>query len=65
MEFPTPMPTSERLPARAQHGFAPFSSDVLAFDPKGGWQLGSYRYANETGNDGSWEINGEVVDALT
>ena len=63
MEYPQPTPTSQRLPARAASGFAPFSDDVLAFVLKRGWQLGSYQYANETGNDGSWEINGKQVSA--
>jgi hypothetical protein len=63
MEYPQPTPTSERLPARAASGFAPFSDDVLAFAPRGGWQRGSYQYAGETGRDGSWEFDGKVVNA--
>lgn len=61
MDYPDPIATSQRLPARAASGFAPFSDDVLAFCTKGGWQRGCYQYASETGHEGSWEIGGTQV----
>jgi hypothetical protein len=55
------MPTSEKLPPR-DNG-APFSRDVFAYELGAGWQRGAYDYDGETGNEGSWSINGEVVNA--
>ena len=61
MNFPDPMPTSERLPKRASSA-APYSDDVLIFTG-GKWLRGSYQYDQETGDNGSWECCGEVIPA--
>ena len=62
MNYPAPMPTSERLPNRANGGAAPYSDEVLIFTG-GDWAVGSFQYDNETGNEGSWCVYGEVIPA--
>ena len=61
MEWLKPMPCSEKLPKRADGGA--YSDEVLAYQPKPQrWAVGAFMFDEETGNAGSWGINGEVVD---
>jgi hypothetical protein len=62
MEQLAPMPCSQRLPKRAAGGA--YSDDVLVYLPKAQrWLVGAFMFDEETGNAGSWGINGEVVDS--
>jgi hypothetical protein len=62
MEWLPPMPCSEKLPKRSAGGA--YSDDVLVYVHKAQrWLVGAFMFDEETGNAGSWGINGEVVDS--
>jgi hypothetical protein len=63
--LPSKMPplvsTADKLPPRAGNG-APHSDGVFVI-VDGKLARGTYQFASETGDDGSWEVDGDLIPA--
>jgi hypothetical protein len=60
MNWPTPMPTSEKLPKKIEGH--PFSPDVLAYDAKARqWFVANVQFDDVESSNGTWTANGEVL----